>query len=143
MVIPNSSRENLGKIIKQQRLSVPLTLYELSHKSGVSPSHLGRIENGERFPSAAILQRIARPLGFREPELFTLAGYLTPQLLASSDNTAEPLPGKNSRLDPYVNKILSQEPVEIQRAVVGILSIMKGMAVAIDTVKKPDAEAVK
>lgn len=63
-----------GKTIKRRRLIVELTLSELSVMSGVSASHLGRIERGECFPSAYILRRLAKPLGFEERELFTLAG---------------------------------------------------------------------
>ena len=70
---------NLGRILKQQRIAIPLTLQELATTSGVSSSHLGRIERGERFPSAHILRKIAKPLGFDEDELFTLAGFLSPQ----------------------------------------------------------------
>src|SRR4030067_2652577 len=89
----NNYRKNLGKIIKQQRLMVPLTLQELANMSDVSPSHLGRIERGERFPSASILQKIAKPLGFEENELFTLAGYLSPRPSAIAEK--EPTyPGK-------------------------------------------------
>ena len=69
---------HLGTIIKQQRTAMRLTLRELANASGVSTSHLGRIERGERFPSAYILQRIAKPLGFDEVELLTLAGFLSP-----------------------------------------------------------------
>ncbi len=58
---------------------IPLTLEELAATTRVSPSHLGRIERGERFPSARILRRLAKPLGFRESELLSLAGYLSPQ----------------------------------------------------------------
>jgi len=47
--------------------------------SGVSSSHLRRIERGERFPSAAILRKIAKPLGFSESELLSLADYLPPE----------------------------------------------------------------
>lgn len=124
-MITNDYRKNLGKILKQQRQSVSLTLHELSAVSGVSPSHLGRIEKGERFPSAAILQRIAKPLGFGEDELFTLAGYLSPHL--SLEPEKKPVVQKNE-LDPYVARVLSQEPVEVQRAVVGILTILKSIA---------------
>ncbi len=122
----DSNNENhLGRIIKQQRVSLPLTLQELAAKSGVSASHLGRIERGERFPSAHILQRIAKPLGFEEDELFTLAGYLSPQ----SPMVAEKIPGYSSeRLDPYVARVLAQEPVEVQRAVIGILTMLKSIA---------------
>lgn len=71
---------DLGTMLKRQRLAVPLTLRELAATSGVSSSHLGRIERGERFPSAHILRRIAKPLGLEEDELFTMAGYLSSTL---------------------------------------------------------------
>jgi len=116
---------HLGRIIKQQRISLSLTLQELAGKSSVSASHLGRIERGERFPSAHILQRIAKPLSFEEDELFTLAGYLSPQ----SPTIAEAIsPYSSERLDPYVARALAQEPIEMQRAVIGILTILKSIA---------------
>ena len=122
----NSDSNDLGKILKQQRLTVPLTLHELATTSKVSSSHLGRIERGERFPSARILRKIAQPLGFDEDELFTLAGFLSPQPPGVAD---EGRPGYTRRqLDPYVAKMLAEEPVEIQRAVIGILSILKSFA---------------
>jgi len=115
----------LGEIIRQQRVTMPLTLQELANLADVSPSHLGRIERGERFPSARILRKIARPLGFEEDELFTLAGYLSPQ----PDAIAEARPSySGGRLDPYVSKVLSQEPIEVQHAVIGILSMLKSIA---------------
>ena len=120
---------HLGSIIKQQRISLSLTLHELAAKAGVSASHLGRIERGERFPSAHILQRIAKPLGFEEDEIFTLAGYLSPQ----SPMVAEKSPAYGGeRLDPYVARVLAQEPVDTQRAVVGILAILKSIAKSIN-----------
>ena len=119
---------DLGKIIKQQRITVPLTLQELTAKSGVSSSHLGRIERGERFPSAHVLRKIARPLGFEEDELLTLAGYLSPQ----PRRIAEESPGySGGRVDPYVARVLAQEPVEVQRTVIGILTILKSLAKSI------------
>ena len=123
-MVPNDNK--LGKILKQQRIAIPLTLQELAATSGVSPSHLGRIERGERFPSAHILRRIAKPLGFDEDELFTLAGFLSPQ---TSGVAEERVSGYGARhLDPYVAKILAEEPVEVQRAVIGILTMLKSMA---------------
>jgi len=93
--------------------------------SGVSSSHLGRIERGERFPSARILRKIAKPLGFEEDELFTLAGYLSPQ----PSGIAERNPSYGSeRVDPYVASVLAREPVDVQRAVIGILTILKSIA---------------
>jgi transcriptional regulator with XRE-family HTH domain len=121
-----TNNSDLGKIIKQQRITVPLTLQELAAISGVSSSHLGRIERGERFPSARILRRIARPLGFDEDELFTLAGFLSPQ----SSEVAEDGSAYATRrqLDPYVAKMLAEEPVEVQRAAIGFLSLLKSIA---------------
>ena len=121
----NDYRKDLGKLLKQKRQSANLTLFELSSTSGVSTSYLGRIEKGDRFPSAAVLQRIARPLGYSERELFTLAGYLSQSL--PLEQKAEPSIDKTD-LDPYVAKILSQEPVEVQRAAVGILTILKSIS---------------
>ena len=121
----NDQKSHLGGIIKQQRVALSLTLQDISTKSGVSASHLGRIERGERFPSAHILQRISKPLGFEEDEIFTLAGYLSPQSHMIADKVSA---YGNERLDPYVAKVLAQEPVEVQRAMVGLLSILKGLA---------------
>lgn len=118
---------DLGEIIRQQRVKIPLTLQELASKTSVSPSHLGRIERGERFPSARILKRIARPLGFEEDELFTLAGYLTPQKDSISEMEAEYI-STPRQLDPYVAKVLAQEPIELQRAVIAILAILKSIS---------------
>ena len=119
------TRQRIGRILKDQRVSRPLTLQQLAAKTRVSASHLGRIERGERFPSAHVLKRMARPLGFDENELFTIAGYLSPQV----DGMAETGPGFNSgQLDPYVARMLSQETVEVQRAVVGILTILRSIA---------------
>lgn len=99
---------------------MPLTLRKLAAKAGVSASHLGRIESGERFPSANILCKIAKPLGFDEDELFMLAGYLPPSTPLGAES--------HKGLDPYVAKMLSLEPIETQRAIIGILSILKSLA---------------
>lgn len=121
----NNNRKALGQILKQQRVRISLTLRELTELTGVSSSHLGRIEGGERFPSASVLRKIAKPLGFEENELFTLAGYLSPQ----APGIAEAHPDYSGRrLDPYVAKVLAEEPAEVQRAVIGILSMLKSIA---------------
>jgi len=128
MVNSSEAARELGRIVRQKRVTLPLTLQELSDKTGISPSHLGRIERGGRFPSAGVLRKIARPLGFGEEELFTLAGYLSPRQI---DTIAETPPAYGAGLDPYVARVLAQETPEIQRAVLGILSILKGLARAV------------
>ncbi|MFH1646635.1 MAG: helix-turn-helix transcriptional regulator [Chloroflexota bacterium] len=117
---------DLGRILKQQRITVPLTLQELAAESGVSSSHLGRIERGERFPSARILRKIAKPLGFNEDELFTLAGFLSPQTPGVAEEAGTRYASR--QLDPYVARMLSEEPPDVQRAVIGILSLLKSIA---------------
>ncbi len=117
-----TDRSDLAKLLRQRRLMIPLTLQELSDRSGVSAAHLGRIERRERFPSAHVLRKIAKPLGSEETELLTLAGYLSPQ---PHTGAGKPSVGQ---LDPYVAAVLSQEVVEVQRAVVTILTVFKSMA---------------
>ncbi|MFC1928684.1 helix-turn-helix domain-containing protein [Chloroflexota bacterium] len=120
---------NLGRILKQQRLMIPLTLREMAAITGISSSHLGRIERSERFPSALILRKMAKPLGFEESDLFSLAGYLSSPSPVIEERSAEYGGGQ---LDPYASKILSQEPIEVQRTVIGILSILKNIAKALE-----------
>ncbi len=125
LVMHDESRNSLGEIIRQQRVTMRLTLQELATMSGVSSSYLGRIENRERSPSARVLRKIAQPLGFEENELFTLAGYLSPPSLTIAEGNQ----GYNSRrVDPYVASVLAQEPAEVQRAVIGILTMLKSIA---------------
>ncbi|MBA7563938.1 hypothetical protein ES708_05600 [subsurface metagenome] len=88
-------------------------------KSGVSASYLSYVERGERFPSATVLRKIAQPLGFGDVEILTLAGFMSPQSEAEAHIGG---------LDPYVSSVLSQEPVETQRAAVAILSILENIA---------------
>jgi len=99
-----------------------LTLHRLSALSGVSASHLGRIERGEHFPSVHILHKITKPSGFSESELFAFVGYLVTQPSNLGESPSD------RRLDPYAAKVLSQEPVEVQRAAIGILSILRSLA---------------
>jgi len=127
-MINRSSSKNLGRMLKQRRVMIPMTLTNLAGLSGISPSHLGRVERGERFPSASILQKIAKPLGFEESELFSLAGYLSSLAASREDGNAS---HGSSQLDPCVSKFLSQEPVEVQHTVIGILSILKNIAKAL------------
>ena len=125
LIMIDNTKDNLGEILRKRRVMVPLTLQQLGTMAGVSPSHLGRIEKGGRFPSARILRKIAKPLGFEEDELVALAGYMSPQLPGIAENRREYAGGE---LDPYVARVLAQEPVEVQRAIVGIVTILKSIA---------------
>jgi len=121
------NNNNPGKTIKQRRLMIPLTLQELATTAGVSSSHLGRIERGERFPSAHVLRKMAEPLGLGESELFMVAGYLSPRSPVETEERHH-----RNGLNPYVASVLTQEPVEVQSAVIVILSILKSFAKNLD-----------
>ena len=114
---------NLAGIIKQRRIAVRLTIRELAAISGVSASHLARIERGQRFPSAHILRKIAGPLSINEGELFALAGFLSAPA-GIEDTVGGMLPG----LDPDVAQVLAEEAFAVQRAAVGVLNILKALA---------------
>ncbi len=73
-MVTNASN-NVGRILKHRRLIAELTMSKLSAMSGVSESHLCRIERGKRFPAPHTLIRLAKSLGFEEYELFTLIGF--------------------------------------------------------------------
>ena len=111
---------DLGKMLKQRRLMAELTLCELAVRSGVSQSHLARIERGERFPSGHVLRKIAKPLELDESQLLIVAGYLSPQPSGEEHSLGQ--------LDPYVAKVLSEEPVHIQRTMVSLLTVVKAIA---------------
>jgi len=125
----STAKSNFGDTIRQRRLMSGLTTRQLSIKSGVSSSHLHRVERGERFPSAGILRKLAPALGISESELFTMAGFLSPQPSGGSEDLAA-VPSR--RLDPYVASVLSQESPEIQRTVLTIISTLKFLAKNID-----------
>ncbi len=116
----------VAKIIRHHRIAKGLSMRALAIASGISPSHLGRIERGERFPSAHVLRKFAKSLGFDEGELFTLAGFLSP---IPDQEAKKKSVGTILGLDPYVAQVLAQEPVQVQRAVIGILSLLKSLAV--------------
>ena len=118
-------RNSLSKIIRHRRTMIPLTLRELATACGVSVSHLARIESGGRFPSPRILRQIAKPLGFTEQELLVLAGYISPNPFMLKEEREEYAVG---RLDTRVAKVLAQEPLEVQRAVIKMLPVLRSIA---------------
>jgi len=110
--------QNIGEIIRKHRNSIPLTVRELSRMSGVSESHLGRIEIGQRVPSARVLQSVAEHLGLRPNELLILAGYLSPEpsvlpkeqsneLRAELNMLLERVVSDRNRIREIVNQLLT------------------------------------
>ena len=96
--------QNLGNLIKQQRIRIGLTLPALTAKSGVSTAYLSRIEKAQRYPSANVLLKIAEPLGLDYKELLSLAGYL------SSEQPMSPVQEKHkllAELDILLNRVIA------------------------------------
>ncbi len=100
--------ENLGSLIKRQRNRLGLTLPVLAAKSGVSATHLSRIEKAQRYPSVNVLRKIAEPLGLNEQELFNLAGYLP------SEHPVSPAQEKH-RLLAELDKLLNRVKADTNR----------------------------
>ncbi len=112
-----SNKKDIGKIIREQRKSIPLTLKQLSKLSGVSVAHLGRIEQGLRKPSPRTVQKISKPLGFDLDELLTMAGFLSPKeplfseeqrdkLRAEINTLSERVESDVKRIRDIVNRLL-------------------------------------
>ncbi len=102
------TKPSISKIIRKQRKSLSLSLYQLSRLSGVSVAHLGRIEQGLRRPSTRTLQKIARPLGFDLHELFVITGHLLPNEFAFSEEQRDKLRGE-------LNTLLERVESDIKR----------------------------
>lgn len=94
--------QNLGSIVRRQRNRLGLSLADLSTKSGVSISYLSRIEKAQRYPTANVLLKIAKPLNLDENELFNLAGYLTGEQPKTPDLEKHKL---LAELDILVNRV--------------------------------------
>lgn len=88
-VTVSNDNKALGRRIKRLRLLAGLTLCQLSVESSVSASHLGSIERGEHLPSARILRRIAKPLGFNQSEILRFVNYLLAEDLVMHESSSE------------------------------------------------------
>ena len=54
--------EHYDKWLRTTRILQGLTMTELAKLSGVSASHIGRIERGERVPGSRILDKLRKAL---------------------------------------------------------------------------------
>ena len=105
-----STNPKIGKIIKEQRKRIPLTLKQLSQMSGVSISHLARIEKRQRSPSPYTLQLIFKPLGFDLFELLIIAGYLSPEHSVLSEE-------QRDKLRVELNKLIERVEIDFNRII--------------------------
>lgn len=76
--------EALGALIRNKRLELGYTTYQLGDAAGVPNSTVVRIEQGKfAAPRPDKLARFAQLLGFPLADLFARAGYLVPDELPS------------------------------------------------------------
>ena len=123
MVVQMDKRVGLGMILKRRRVMLRLSRPALAAKAGLSALHIGRVEKGMCLPSTLTLRKLAKPLSFGVIELYIHAGYLSPKDCAPESGTGAGTVG----LDPYVAKVLSREPVELQYKVIAILAVLKAV----------------
>jgi transcriptional regulator with XRE-family HTH domain len=87
-------QEIIGRVIRQERQDRRLTIKELGEKAGISEIYVGEIERGQKYPSANVLESLARALELnlaemlelmaeeirkeQEPQLTTVIGFTTP-----------------------------------------------------------------
>ena len=102
----------LGAEIRSRRLSLKLSIRQVAAKAGISNGYLSKLERGQVHPSARVLLRIAEILGKTDKEVLTLAGYYSDELTG---------------LDPLVAAVLGREPVEVQRAALVVLKLLKSI----------------
>lgn len=67
----------VGEFIRDNRKELGVTLRELAKETGISFSHLSKIERGEHMPTKETIETIADSLRVDKYELFLLAGHST------------------------------------------------------------------
>ncbi|MEM5009328.1 helix-turn-helix transcriptional regulator [Niallia taxi] len=67
----------LGEFIRTNRVNKDISLRGLSDITGISFSHLSKIERGEHAPSKDIIADLAKALELSEYDLLIMAGYQT------------------------------------------------------------------
>jgi transcriptional regulator with XRE-family HTH domain len=62
-------QQTMGAVIRRERRERQMTLKELAERSAISLVYLGEIERGKKYPSALVLERLARALDLTVPDL--------------------------------------------------------------------------
>ncbi|MEX0428906.1 helix-turn-helix domain-containing protein [Nocardioides sp. DS6] len=71
-------REEVGRVLRQERSSQERTLADVAGEAGVSVQYLSEVERGRKEPSSEVLGAVAGALGLR---LVDLTGRVTRRLM--------------------------------------------------------------
>jgi transcriptional regulator with XRE-family HTH domain len=82
-------KRTLGSVVKQARDGARMTQRELASAIGVKASHIAYIENGQRKPSIALINRLGETLGLDTRELLVLAHPEAKQIIDGARPSAK------------------------------------------------------
>jgi site-specific DNA-methyltransferase (adenine-specific) len=72
--------KDFGKVVKDQRRVLGISLSSLSARVGVTKGYLSRIESGKAAPSIGMVKRLAKSLRLDASKIGILAGYVPPDI---------------------------------------------------------------
>lgn len=98
----------LGTNVQKYRKNKNLTQTELAEKLGISQKHLSDIETGTKFPSAGLIEKLAKELNVSVAFLF---GGSDPSVSDISNNVATLI---MNQLSPTIND-MSQDVEDIKK----------------------------
>ena len=119
MKVPPSDNK-VGKYLKSLRQGMGISQHKLAHITGLSVSHICRMEKGNRLPSGTVIVELSRAFGLDEKELLAMAGYLEAK---PGSGKVEPRRYLEANIDPFVVYTLAQETPEVQRQIIEVLQI--------------------
>lgn len=102
----------IGDRIRIIRNDMGLSLEELAGRAEINPTHLGRIERGEKIPKLDSLEKIVNALGITFEELFR---YIQPATKYRENN--------NTTLSFLINRLNTLNPAE-QKEILSLLEIV-------------------
>ena len=133
-----SNFEAILKNVQQKKLDASIQVV-ISNKASAGALEIARENNipavhisKKKFPEqAAFDEQLLSVLKSHQVNFVVLAGYLTPPASGVGERKAS-YGVATGRLDPYVANLLAQETPEVQRAVIGILTMLKNIAKGLD-----------